>query len=210
MENISIRVYMKSLTSQKVQQRSLHGGSKGAIVLPLLWYGGLAVGGALSLTVFKEEVVAAVGSLFLSVTGWFVAFSGSIFSFLVERIVVSFGNTLEILGMNQGIDIVWTAFRDLANILIIGMFVFIAISIILGIKAYGERKMIARVLVVAVLINFSLLFTKIIIDGANFTAYQFYQASSLSATTDAGSGSSVPQQAGIGEQFLYIMGITTF
>src|SRR3989344_4175903 len=66
--------------------------------------------------------------------------------------------------------------RDIANIVIIGMFIFIAINIILGVKDFGDKKKIARVLIVAVLINFSLLFTKAIVDASNFVAFQFYKS----------------------------------
>ncbi|MBI4093730.1 hypothetical protein HY417_02095, partial [Candidatus Kaiserbacteria bacterium] len=58
----------------------------------------------------------------------------------------------------------------------IGLFVFIAINIILGVKEFGEKKTVAKVLIVAVLINFRLLFTKVIVDASNFTAYQFYNS----------------------------------
>ena len=54
------------------------------------------------------------------------------------------------------------------------MFTFIAICTILGIKEYGYKKLVSRVLIIAVLMNFSLLFAKLVIDGSNFTAYQFY------------------------------------
>lgn len=68
----------------------------------------------------------------------------------------------------------WTFIRDLANILIIGLFVFIAISIILGLSEFGQKKLIARVLIVAILINFSFLFTRIIINASNAFASNIY------------------------------------
>ncbi len=125
---------------------------------------------------------------------------GWLFDILVQTIIVQFGTTLTDMKLTDWIARGWTVFRDIANVLIIGMFVFIAISIILGIKEFGQKKLIANVLIISVLLNFSLLFTRIIIDASNFTAYQIYSA--LGAGSDSGGFK-------ISEGFLKPMGITT-
>jgi hypothetical protein len=153
---------------------------------------------------------------------------------LVEKTIISFGDTGGTAGTDDGllsdsaiqaINKSWTVFRDISNIVIIGLFTFIAINIILGSSEFGQKKLIARVLLVAILINFSLLFTKIIIDFSNYTATQFYyagigaqvpQAAGSGGSTGsapAGGGSSASAQKtpdGIGDQFLRSMGITSF
>ena len=126
-------------------------------------------------------------SAMLSMGGGLLRFAGSIFDFGVNRVIIDFKTTLENMSLVPIINGGWTFFRDLANILIIGIFVFIAISLILGLKEYGQKKMIARVLLIAVLMNFSLLFTKIVIDASNFAAYSIY-----SQTAKVPGGGSVP------------------
>ena len=145
-----------------------------------------------------DRFIVFIGFLPVALGGFLLNLAGNIFDYLLDHTIAQFGALLsQIIG---GINTAWTAFRDIANIVIIGMFTFIAISLILGIKEYGERKMIARVLVVAVLINFSLLFTNLITDASNFTALQFYKAAQLQ-TGDTGSG--------ISEAFLQSMGATS-
>lgn len=100
--------------------------------------------------------------------------AGGIFEGAITYTIVKFGEYLQIL--RPAIDAGWMGLRDVANIVIIGLFVFVAINIILGVKDFGERRAVAKILIVAVLINFSLLFTKIIVDASNFTAYQFYNS----------------------------------
>jgi hypothetical protein len=56
------------------------------------------------------------------------------------------------------------------------MFIFVGISTILGIDEFGYKKFIARLLIVAILINFSLFFTKITIDISHALAGTFYKA----------------------------------
>lgn len=160
-----------------------------------------------NVTCIWRSLMATIGRMALSFGGYALWATGGVFDLLIQFVIVDFKGTLENLGKPDDINawssikVGWTVFRDFANILIIGMFVFIAISLILGLKEYGQKKLIANVLVVAVLLNFSLLFTTIVIDGSNFVAQQFYN------------GMTVPTAAGkkydIAQQFLKPMGITT-
>jgi Skp family chaperone for outer membrane proteins len=138
------------------------------------------------------------------------------FNILVDRTIIQFGSTeagkgVLTEGVKTGINTAWSAFRDLANILIIGFFTFIAVNIILGTRTYGDKKLIARVLIIAILINFSLLFTKIIIDFSNFTATQFYKASTnLHTNTAAGATADTDNATdGIGGRLVSDMGVPT-
>lgn len=120
-------------------------------------------------------VVAAFGGIVMGASGMVLEFAGYLFDLLVNTFVVAFATTLASLGMIDGIHTGWTVLRDISNIVIIGMFTFIAISIIIGNHTFGEKRLVAKVLIVAVLINFSLLFAKIIIDTSNFFAWQVYK-----------------------------------
>lgn len=147
-----------------------------------------------------------VASLFLDIGGGLLRLAGYFFDILIKYIVIEFGQTMEKIGAMKAINIGWTVFRDFSNILIIGFFVFVAISIILGLSEFGQKRLIANVLVVAVLMNFSLLFTKLIIDGSNFFAYQVYSTIAASTCSQATQGTT--QQAGtfnISECFLRAM-----
>ena len=123
-----------------------------------------------------REIGAVIDGILVGISSWLLTIAGILFNWLVTNTVVQFGAvyTETVKGAVEG---AWTAFRDIANILIIGMFTFIAISIILGLKEFGQKKLIARVLIIAVLINFSLLFSKMIVDASNFVALQIYTAS---------------------------------
>lgn len=71
----------------------------------------------------------------------------------------------------------WAIVRDLSNIFFIIILLFIAFQTILGIgdgHGGGPKKAIAQVVVMALLINFSMFFTKVVIDSANILALVFY------------------------------------
>ncbi|TSC86993.1 MAG: Uncharacterized protein G01um10148_98 [Parcubacteria group bacterium Gr01-1014_8] len=139
------------------------------------------------------------GALFMSFGAALLQASGAVFNTLVKWIVVEFGSTIQTLGLLDGIHQAWEILRDISNIVIIGMFVFIAISMILGNETFGAKKLVAHVLIIAVLINFSLLFSKLIIDAGNFTAYQFYKA--MGGTAD--------DEFDIAGRFYSVVGITS-
>lgn len=97
------------------------------------------------------------------------------------------------------INIAWGTIRDIANMGFIFILLYAAIKTILGI---GEdtQKLIVRIVVVAILINFSLFFTKIIIDISNVLALLFYDAiapGALNAT-----GDSILTQTGLSNSFM--------
>lgn len=147
-----------------------------------------------------KPVMATLGQAWLTVGAYVLMGAGYLFDMLVKNVIVDFRGLLGPDGLNilGVINTVWTLFRDFANILIIGMFVFIAASLILGLKEYGQKKLIANVIIVAVLLNFSLLFTTLIIDASNFVAKQFYQTMTQSNAS-----------FNIAQGFLKPMGITT-
>src|SRR3989344_6351286 len=118
-------------------------------------------------------ISVVIGTLLISVSALILAIADMLFNWSVDNTILLFSTAI-FAKVADGVNVGWTAIRDIANIIIIGMFTFIAISTILGIQEYGAKKLLARVLIIAVLINFSLLFTKIIIDTSNFTAGQFY------------------------------------
>ena len=116
-------------------------------------------------------ISALIASGFLAVGVFILTIAGMLFNIAIEYGIDKFS---VLYGwVKDGVELGWTIFRDLANILIIGLFTFVAISTILGSSEYGYRKMVPRVLLVAILINFSLLFTKLIIDTSHFVASQF-------------------------------------
>ncbi len=79
------------------------------------------------------------------------------------------------LGGSTGIVFVgWSTIRDFVNVAFIFVLLFVAISIILQNDKYGLQKTVTKIVIAALLLNFSLFFTKVIIDLSNILALQFY------------------------------------
>ena len=124
---------------------------------------------------FPRLIGSFVGTILMGGAGYLMSVAGLMFNYLIDVTIVQFGEfyTDQVA---SSINSIWSAFRDIANIAIIGGFVFVAISMILGINEFGSKKFVANLIIVAVLVNFSLFFTKVIIDASNLTASQFERA----------------------------------
>ncbi len=70
----------------------------------------------------------------------------------------------------------WGIVRDLSNIVLIAGLLFIAISMMLNNKLGDWKKMLTKLIIAALFINFSLFLTQIIVDASHVLARVFYNA----------------------------------
>lgn len=77
----------------------------------------------------------------------------------------------------------WAIVRDFSNMLIVLGFVIVGIATILRIREYEAQKTLVPLIIVALLINFSLLICGIIIDATNITANYFTRVSGPAGVT---------------------------
>ena len=75
---------------------------------------------------------------------------------------------------NSFVKQAWAAVRDVANIFFIIALLYVAIKTILGLNVTDNKKLIGSVIIVALIINFSLFTTQLVIDGSNILAKVFY------------------------------------
>lgn len=70
----------------------------------------------------------------------------------------------------------WTAMRDIANAIFILILLWIAFTIIFNIENLGGKKLLARLIIIAILINFSLTMVSFVFGFANALAKPFQKA----------------------------------
>lgn len=149
--------------------RSLAGGSQGNESCQTSWVGQVTGVGIFGMSF--NCLVAQIANMALRLTSWLLWASGLLFNITLEYSLnmTSFINQLDIVGVG------WKIFRDIANICFIFILLAIAIGTILRIDSYHVKKTLATVIVAALLLNFSLFFTKVVIDASNILALQFYK-----------------------------------
>ena len=137
-------------------------------------------------------LIGIVSGVFMSVIAMIMIFTGRIFEALLDFTILNFSENFTAL-VENGVNVSWVLFRDITNIVLIGMFVYLAFNVMLNTTSISVEKLVVRVLVMAVLINFSLFATKVIIDISNITAIKFYEQ----MKTDKGLAVFIIEKAGI-------------
>ncbi len=137
------------------------------------------VGANIADSLFKS-IIFAGGLIQIIFTGTLVGISSAILKWVISPgfVGVSFtgpDNLMVIAG--------WTTIRDLANMFIVLGFVVVGIATALRIKEYQAQKTLVPLIIVALLVNFSLMFCGIIIDGSNIVMDHFLKSGGVVATS---------------------------
>lgn len=136
-------------------------------------------------------IVAPISLLILRVTSLLTILSGGILNFVVDHTIVKMAENYKNITAISG---AWGTVRDVANMGFIFILLYASIQMILG-EGKDTRKLIVNMIVAALLINFSLFFTQIVIDASNIIALTFYHAIAPTAVTgnwtDAGLSNSL-------------------
>jgi len=91
----------------------------------------------------------------------------------------------------------WAIMRDFCNIFFIFILLYIALKMVLDLGAHEAQRMIVKVVLVALLINFSMFATRIVIDSSNILALIFYNKIEIKTTDEE--GNEVPYNSVRGE-----------
>lgn len=145
-------------------------------------------------------------------SSWVLWAAGVAFNYSLD-FTLNFGKFLADNGLstaNGAIYLGWAAIRNLINVMFIFILLYAAIGTILGLSDYSVKQTVPKVVLAAILLNFSLFFTKAAIDFSNIIALQFYTRV-LDAAAKAGGplpqGSDTAWDAGISVAFLNTLGL---
>ncbi|MFC1721027.1 hypothetical protein ACFL0K_02120 [Patescibacteria group bacterium] len=102
----------------------------------------------------------------------------------VFDLLVAFSMSRDMLNA-QFVKDSWSVMRDLANMLFIFILLFIAIATILQLSKYNAKELLTRLIIFALLVNFSLFVSRVVIDAGNITALFFYDGIAVSSAPGA-------------------------
>lgn len=119
-------------------------------------------------------ILPGLGYAIFETVGTLLAVIAWLFNLVVIKTVFGFG---EFIGNSPGVFAGWGVLRDFSNILLLFGFIFMGIATILDIHSYEVKKTLPRLVIFAVLLNFSLFGASAIVDGANVLGAQLYKDS---------------------------------
>src|SRR3990170_2344816 len=127
----------------------------------------------------EDCIVKLIYYIFYVIPAFLLSLAGKFFNVIISLTLSSLLYT-----SSPFISEAWGIVRDLSNLFFILILLYIAIRTILGIGGSDVKKMIVQVIIMALLINFSMFFSKIIIDSANILALVFYNKINVETTVN--------------------------
>jgi hypothetical protein len=127
-----------------------------------------SVGARLGFTSYREHIFNALSSVG-SLVAWI---GGFLFDVAINRFTVNMANTAADFGLDETVKLMWSVVRDLFNLLFIFGLIWAGFKLILGTDETGGKRMIGNIVIAALLINFSLFVSQIIVDVSNVAAHQ--------------------------------------
>lgn len=119
-----------------------------------------------------EEIATSIVLFFLkailNIVQFFTGLIGQLFSSIVDSITLAGFSKMEVV--NTG----WTITRDLVNMFFILGIVIIAFATILKIETYNIKALLPKLIIMALLINFSFVISGMIVDASNVT-FKFFR-----------------------------------
>ncbi len=142
------------------------------------------------------------------VTSKLLWMTGVMLNFVIEKLVMNMGF---IIHQTVGIRDAWVAIRDLVNIGIIGGMVAMAIGTIINSANYNVNKQLARLIVTALLVNFSFFFAAVIIDASNFVSAKIFETTFNCGAPPPGGSSNytLASGCGISDKFMELVKLQT-
>lgn len=144
-------------------EKKLPAGACGSVTNPL----GLISGECLA------YIVAWLGFIVLEVAGVVLQITNFVFN---ASLGVAINNVNYTVDTIPALGIGWTFTRDVVNLFFIFILLFIAIATIFQIESYGAKALLARLIIIALLVNFSMLAAQSIIFLSNALTVEFYNA----------------------------------
>lgn len=115
-------------------------------------------------------------SLLITVGGVFVGLTGVFLDFVTLGLIVHLG---EVIGKGSGVGnaiaLGWETIRNLVNLAFILGLVYAAFSMILQTENIKPGKLVANILIAAILVNFSYFFAAVVIDTSNYFSKLIYE-----------------------------------
>ncbi|TSC80299.1 MAG: Uncharacterized protein G01um101429_149 [Parcubacteria group bacterium Gr01-1014_29] len=116
-----------------------------------------------------EKVLEGIVEILKFINSMLVKLVGVFAQLLDAAIALSLAG----LGGIEAITIGWTITRDIANIFFIFILLIIAIATILRLEQYGAKQLLPKLIIIALLINFSLVIAFAVVDASNVLALAF-------------------------------------
>lgn len=118
--------------------------------------------------------------IIFSIAGVFLGMGAGILDVAMNEFVLEMGSKLQSgTAFGEGVETVWKIVRDLVNLTFIFGLLYIGILTIVGKAGGNTKRLVASIVIGALLVNFSLFIARGITDVANIASVEIYQTLGL-------------------------------
>jgi hypothetical protein len=143
-----------------------------------------------------------IGKFLMILSSAVLGIAGTFFDTVVKFSIIEMAKNIgDPEGVGGSITTAWATLRDIANMCFIFVLLFTAFSAMFNLEFGGVGKAVKNIIIVALLINFSLFFSKVVIDASNIVSVGFYN----SIVTTGGSDSQT-----ISNGYMRLLGLQTW
>lgn len=133
------------------------------------------------------SMLAIVANVVLKLSAFVLYIVGNLYDISIEIAV----NSAQFIQELRIIEPTWAAIRDFLNMTFIFVLVYISWQILMGNTNYNVKNSVGRLVLVAILINFSLFAAKIMVDASNILALNIYEGIKAKGTGEKAARGSV-------------------
>jgi len=131
-----------------------------------------------NIATLQDGVVASCAAamtwyIFLKPTYIVASWVSILLNYVVNTMVIGMGTLYK--EIESGVLTAWRVLRDLANVFLVFLTIYVGVAVVLGVSKYGDKKMLWKIILAALLVNFSITFTKIVIDVSNLATMEIYK-----------------------------------
>lgn len=147
-----------------------------------------------------SAAISAAAAFILTFANLLLGIAGTLFNWVIVKTVFGFS---ALIGNSPGLLLAWGILRDIGNMLLLFGFIFIGLATILGLQTYTAKKALPKLIIFAILMNFSLFAAEAIIDVSNgFSSMLYTQANTDSCftvgeTVNAGAGGQTQEECAV-------------
>ncbi len=159
-----------------------------AFFVPILIWGAVAAAGWFG----GKALLGAVADKLLDALVWLCSFIFTVAGIFMEGMgylldaSITYTINSDIYKAVSAIQVGWAAVRDLSNMFFIFVLLYIAILTILGSAGSSTKRWVAHLIIAALLINFSLFITQVVVDAGNVLALGFWNKLTITVNNKAG------------------------
>ena len=153
-----------------------------------------------------DSIFKGLAYILMTLGGAILSMVGMLYDKIIDYTILNMATNInDSSGIGGGINTAWVTLRDVANMCFIFVLLGAAFKAMFQLEFGNVGKTITNIVIIALLINFSLFFTKVVIDASNIVSVGFYNSIASSSSTLTTSSGTTP--TGISGGYMNALGL---